>query len=369
MGWKEELSRQKRGSELDLTSMGLNDAAAKAVAEELAHNTSVTDVFLAYNQIGDVGALELRKALLSNSTVRFIEMSKNKVSATLLKEVEELAKQADRCPASPGVNASTLRSRGQRPARSRGQRAAAPGVNASALRSPGQRPAAAGAAKKTVRFSSGEPAGKASKSRAELRKYQGGHFSYAFFELDRLVLNEYAMLSEDKAPRPSKTYAIEGATTITDACKRTGERFSFELKSLGAGKELVLVAGSREQYREWFKRVKRSTKSASTPTNRTRKESAKKESSEDLNSESSSSNDSTASDETSESSSTCTDAATLVKSRSASASTKPQPRDNEDSPRKGDDEDVLLEKLEKLESKVEELREEVVTAKRRRELG
>ena len=77
--WQRRID-EARGT-LDLHGNNIGAAGARAVAEALQHNTTVTELHLDGNNIGAVGARAVAEALQHNTTVTTLGLSRNNIGA------------------------------------------------------------------------------------------------------------------------------------------------------------------------------------------------------------------------------------------------------------------------------------------------
>jgi hypothetical protein len=70
--------------DLDLCSNSIGDVAAKNFGKAIAWNSSLESLGLAVNGIGDVGAKYLGEAIAQNSSLKFLSLIGNEIGDTFL---------------------------------------------------------------------------------------------------------------------------------------------------------------------------------------------------------------------------------------------------------------------------------------------
>jgi Ran GTPase-activating protein (RanGAP) involved in mRNA processing and transport len=75
--------------ELDLCNNKIGDAGVEAIAKALCANSALVKLDLSYNQIGDNGVEALVQALHSNSTLKILDLTCNKIGNRGAKSLAE----------------------------------------------------------------------------------------------------------------------------------------------------------------------------------------------------------------------------------------------------------------------------------------
>ncbi len=73
----------------DFSKSVIGDDGAKALAEALETNKTLTGLDLAYNNIGDSGAKALAEALETNTTLTTLGLTFNDISKSLMNQIQQ----------------------------------------------------------------------------------------------------------------------------------------------------------------------------------------------------------------------------------------------------------------------------------------